>query len=111
MKKIFKLRDPKKQPARILDRAKFDVKKYIKRERNKKIEEGFFWVFDCKYGATAEEAEIIVIADINKKMDEALAKKLETFYLEILAKKEAKPVREKETEGVVEEEYEGFDED
>lgn len=87
MKKTFKLTDPKIRQDRLVEAIRHDVKKYIKRERNKKLPEGVdFWDFECKYGHIAEEARGIHLAEINKCIDEAVAQQLETFYLEILAK-------------------------
>ena len=87
MKKTFPLVHPKKNLARLIEAAKHDAKKYLKRERNKALAEGVdFWDFDCKFGSTEQTAEVIHISEINKKMDEAEAAKLDSFYLEILAK-------------------------
>ncbi len=67
--------------------AKHDAKKYLKRERNKKLPEGAdYWDFDCKYGETEELAKTIHVSTINEHIDQAEQKGLESFYLEILAK-------------------------
>ncbi len=51
MKKTFSLIHPKTKVARLVEAVKHDVKKYLKRERNKKLPAGVdFWDFDCKYG-------------------------------------------------------------
>lgn len=64
-----------------------DVKKYIKRERNKELPEGVdFWDFDCKFGPNAEEAKVLHMADIGKSIDAAEKQQLESFYVEILVK-------------------------
>lgn len=87
MKKTFKLTDPKIKTARLADKIKYEVKKYIKRERNKNLQEGVdFWDFDCKYGATVETSKEIHLSEINKYIDEAESQKLESLYLEILVK-------------------------
>lgn len=86
MKKTYKLTHPKIKPARLIDAAKHDVKKYLRRERNKKLPQGVdYWDFDCKYGVTEKEAEVIQLTDINKNIDEAEKANLESFYLEIMA--------------------------
>jgi len=86
MKKTYKITHAKIKPARLFESVKHDVKKYLKRERNKQLPKGVdFWDFDCKYGVTEKEAVEIHLSDINKKIDEAEASKLESFYLEILA--------------------------
>lgn len=87
MKKTFALTHPKINVARLVDAAKHDVKKYLKRERNKKLPDGAdFWDFDCKFGHTQQQAGTIHLSEINKSIDEAETLQLESFYLEILAK-------------------------
>jgi len=87
MKKTFALTHPKIKLPRLIESYKHEVKKYLKRERNKNLPDGVdYWDFDCKYGATEAMAEVIHLSEINKYMDEAENQKLESFYLEILAK-------------------------
>ncbi len=87
MKKTFKLTHEKIKYARLIDAAKHEVKKYLRRERNKKLPQGADYLdFDCKYGATEKEAKVIGLSEINKYIDEAATQKLTSFYLEILAK-------------------------
>lgn len=87
MKKTFALTHPKIKLARLIEAAKYEVKKYLKRERNKSLPEGVdYWDFDCKYGHTEQEAKVVHLSQINKSIDEAEQQKLESFYLEILAK-------------------------
>jgi hypothetical protein len=87
MRKTFQLIHPKIKLARLVEAIKHEVKKYIKRERNKKLPEDVdFWDFDCKFGQTAEEAEVIHLSEINKYIDKAEEQQLESFYLEILVK-------------------------
>lgn len=76
----------------MTDAAKYEVRKYLKREQKKSIPEGFdYWDFDCRYGKTEEEAETIHVSAINKSIDQAEEQKLTSFYLEIMAK----PVKRK----------------
>ncbi|MEA3405767.1 MAG: DUF6172 family protein [Pseudomonadota bacterium] len=87
MKKTFKLTHNKIKPARLVDAIKNEVKKYLKRERNRALPTGAdFWDFDCRYGADAESSEVVHVKEINKCIDKAEAEQLETFYLEIIAK-------------------------
>lgn len=87
MKKTFLLTHPKVKYPRAVEAAKHEIKKYIKRERNKKLPKGVdFLDFDCKFGKTADDAEVIHLSEINKSIDEIEAENLECFYLEILAK-------------------------
>jgi hypothetical protein len=87
MKKTFILTHPKIKVARLIEEAKHDFKKYIKRERKKKLPENVdYWDFDCKYGHTEQTSKSIHISDINKCIDDAERLQLESFYLEILVK-------------------------
>jgi hypothetical protein len=87
MKKTFTLTHPKLARPRVVEAIKHEVSKYVKRERRRELPEGVqFWDFDCKYGPTADEAETVHVADLNKAIDKAETAQLESFYLEILAK-------------------------
>ena len=87
MKKTFILSHPKLKVARLIEATKHDAKKYIKRERKKKLPEDVdYWDFDCKYGHTEQQAKTIHVSEINKCIDDAEKLQLESFYLEILAK-------------------------
>jgi len=94
MKKTFVLTHPKIKVPRLFEAAKSDVKKYFKRERNKKLPPGAdFWDFDCRFGATEAEAEEVRISDINKRISEVEGQGLTSFYLEILARPAQRPPR------------------
>ncbi|MFC5049783.1 DUF6172 family protein [Rubritalea spongiae] len=85
MKKIFTLIDEKKKPARMVEAAKSTINKYIKRERNKKLPEGFDYVdFDCKFGYEADEASEIHLSKLFKAIDGAEQDEVESFYVEVL---------------------------
>jgi hypothetical protein len=87
MKKTFVLSHPKIKLPRLVDAIKHEVKKYLKRERNKTLPEGTdYWDFDCRYGADESTAEVIHLSTINKHIDKAEENELASFYLEILAK-------------------------
>ncbi|GAV20872.1 hypothetical protein MMIC_P1847 [Mariprofundus micogutta] len=87
MKKTFKLTHPKIKYARLVDTVRRDVKRYLKRERSKELPEGFdIWDFDCKFGPSAEAAEVISVAEIGTAINTAEERQLESFYIEILAR-------------------------
>lgn len=71
----------------MLEAARRDIKKYIKREQNKPLPENVdFWDFDCKYGKTKDDAKVVHVAEIKTSLNEVSELKLESFYLEIVAK-------------------------
>lgn len=87
MKKTFTISHPKIKVARLFEAVKHDVKKYVRRERNKTLpEDTDYWDFDCKYGITEEVAEEIHLSKINKAIDEAEKAGLTSFYIEIIAR-------------------------
>ncbi|MDB9865749.1 DUF6172 family protein [Candidatus Thioglobus sp.] len=87
MKKTFELIHPKIKPARLIETARRDIKKYLKRENRKLLPDDFdCWNFDCKFGPSEEKAEVILSSEISKCISEAEAESLKSFYLEILAK-------------------------
>lgn len=87
MKKTFELTHPKVKLERRVDAVKHEVKKYLKRERNKKLPAGAdFWDFDCQFGNTKEEAEPVKLSEINKRIDQTQVEGLTSFYIEIEAK-------------------------
>lgn len=87
MKKTFKLTHPKIKVPRLVEAIKHEVKKYLKRERRKDLPKGAdFWDFDCRMGVDEASSEVVHVYDINKAIDQAELKQIESFYLEILAK-------------------------
>ena len=104
MKKTFKLTHPKIKLPRLVEAARHDVKKYLKRERNKELPSGVdYWDFDCKFGHTEEQARVIHVSEISKCLDEVASESLTSFYLEILAKeghRQKAPAQEDEPDDV-----------
>jgi hypothetical protein len=87
MKKIFPIYDPKNTPERVIEAIKSELRKYVKRERKKKLPEGVdFWDFDCKVGETADKALPLHVAEINQALDHALTDDWQAVYFEIIAK-------------------------
>lgn len=103
MKKTFKLEDGKRHPDRIIDAIKHEVRKYIKREKKKKLPENTdFWKFECKSAINSEEPQTLDFLDITKAIDNAASSKAETLYLEIIAKATVKEKKEKPQETIEE---------
>ncbi|AXX89505.1 hypothetical protein CKA55_06270 [Arcobacter suis] len=105
MKKTFQLIVANKNKDRQVESIKNDVRKYIKRERTKRLPENCnYWNFDCKFGKTQEEATEIRFVDITKSIDIAASKNLESFYLELVARAEFRKPKEKNQENNEEDE-------
>lgn len=87
MKKTFNISHPKIKTARLFEGVKHELKKYIRRERNKKLPaDADYWDFDCKYGNTEAEAVSVHLSQINKMVDGAEKEGLTSFYVEIIAR-------------------------
>jgi len=87
MKKTFKMSHPKIKGPRLVEAIKYEVKKYIRRERRKILPPNVdFWDFDCRFGVDEASSEVIHLSAINKSISQAESEQLESFYLEILVK-------------------------
>lgn len=87
MKKTFPLVSERHQPARLADLIRGEIRKYLKRERNKKLAEEFdYWDFDCRTGASSEAAVPCHEKEIGRNIDAAVATGDSSIYIEILAK-------------------------
>ena len=87
MKKTFALAQEGKQPDRLRDAIKNDIRKYIKRERSRALPKGIdFWDFDCRIGATEPESAMAHVAELNGLIDSVALAGSAGVYIEILAK-------------------------
>ena len=87
MKKTFPLTAEGKNPARLLEAIKHEIRKYIKRERRRTLPEGVdYWDFDCKLGETQAAAVVAHLAELTPLIDGIANSGGAQFYVEILAK-------------------------
>ena len=87
MKKTFPLQARNHAPARVVDAIKFELRKYVKRERNKPLPEGVdFWDFDCRVGSSADATTVLHVAELNAAVDHAVDDQWGSVYFEIMAK-------------------------
>jgi hypothetical protein len=87
LKKIFHLQEENKNSDRVVDAIKHEIRKYLKRERNKKLPEGApFWIFECRAGKTSENAEEVLVQELIAVIDKAHAENWGECYIEIIAK-------------------------
>jgi len=95
MKKVYKLTDKKKHEDRVLESIKNDIRKYVKREKKKKLSNKklMYWNFDCKVGTTSEDAKIIVYEELIKSLDIVKYNGNKEVYVEIIAKEVLKPIK------------------
>jgi hypothetical protein len=94
MKKTFPLKAEGKNPERMLEATKHEIRKYIKRERRRDLPEGVdFWDFDCKFGSTPENAVPAHLAELIPLIDALVKSDGDQFYIEILSKHGHRQVR------------------
>ena len=98
MKKVFKLTDEKKHEDRVLEAVKNDIRKYVKREKKKDLPDKatMYWDFDCKIGASSEDAKVVTYEEIIKALDAVKETGVTECYVEIMAKAVNKPVKVEE---------------
>ena len=101
MKKNFSLIVPNKNPDRQVDSIKYEIKKYIARERRKKLPENVdYWDFDCRIGINSEQAVAVHVGNINASISKLAEEKNEYFYLEILVKQAFRKNKKKTSEKI-----------
>jgi hypothetical protein len=93
MKKTFPLKEPSKADARVVEAVKFEVRKYLKRERRKKLPEGFDqWDFACKVGLDPTSAETKTVNDVFPSIDAVAQTGSPQVYVEVLAAASKRPL-------------------
>ena len=94
MRKTYSLRAEGKNPDRVLEAVKHDIRKYMKRERRRELPEGAdFWDFDCRFGVDKDSAHTVHPAELIGKLDELAQAGGEQCYVELLAKPRARQRR------------------
>ena len=93
MKKTFPLTAPNRDDARVRDKVRQELNNYVRRERQKKLPEGFTrWTFDCKVGRDAATAESRPLKEVGTAIDTLAAEGATEAYIEIAARPEARSV-------------------
>ncbi len=86
MRKTYPLHAADKAPARVIDAIKGEIRKYLKRERRKKLPEGFnLWGFNCRIGTEQSVASVIPVSDLIPAVDRHASDGATQIYVEILA--------------------------
>ena len=103
MKKTFQLHPDGKNPDRVLDATKHEIRKYLKRERGRVLPKGVdYWDFNCRFGATEAEAQTARVGELIDLIDALVKDGGTQFYIEILAchgQRKAPPAKDGAEEG------------
>jgi hypothetical protein len=87
MKKTYSLMIEGKNPDRVLEATKHDIRNYIKRCRKVSLPEGVdFWDFDCKVGADQASATTVHLAELIAGLDAVAKEGHASAYVEVEAK-------------------------
>ncbi len=99
MKKVFKLQVENKKPERQLESIKNEVRKYLKRERKKKLpEEAVYWDFACRFGKDSDSAKSVSVSELTVALDGAHSEAWSECYVEIIAQASMKKAVEADEE-------------
>ena len=86
MKKSFPLQAPGKDDARVRDKIRHEVNKYVRRSQREAPPEGFgIWEFLCKVGVSPDNAEDKTIKEVGGAIDTVALTGAMTVYVEIIA--------------------------
>ena len=86
MKKIFPLHQPGRDDARVRDKIRHEINKYVRRERQKPLPEGFdWWLFNCRVGPSQAAAETLPLAQVGGAIDTVARTGVEEIYVEIVS--------------------------
>jgi hypothetical protein len=100
MKKTYQLNIEGKNRDRLLDAAKHDIRKYVKRERARVLPAGVdFWDFDCKSGTGEATAQAVHFASLIASIDALVKDGGEQFYVEVVTKHGHRTARPREEGG------------
>ncbi len=87
MRKTYLLKIEGKNRDRLLDAAKHDIRKYVKRERSRPLAEGVdFHDFDCHFGPSEAEAASVHFATLIALVDAAAKEGQDQFYVQVVTK-------------------------
>lgn len=87
MRKTYHLDIEGRHPERLLEAAKHDIRKYLKRERRKPLPAGAdIWDFDARFGQDEASAQPLALTELIRAIDQHVAAGAVQFYVELLRK-------------------------
>jgi hypothetical protein len=86
MQKLFPLQVPGRADPRVVEAVKYDVRRYLRRERRKTLPEGFSqWDFNCKAGPDRATAIACDVAQLGAAIEAVANAGGPAIFIEILA--------------------------
>ena len=85
MRKTFELNHPKIKRPRLIEAAKSEFRKSMKRTRRRALpDKTDYWAFDCKFGSTESDAMPVHEKEVCACIDDADARGVGSFYVEAI---------------------------
>lgn len=95
MNKTYELVDKKRNKDRVVDLVKNEVRKYIKREKNKPLTEGVdFWKMECKISKDNNELVFVEFNNLIKTIDILVLEDAKALNIEIISTEGIQKVKE-----------------
>ncbi len=86
MKRTFPTTAPGKDDARVRDKIRHEINKYVRREQRKPLPDGYRrWEFLCRVGTSEQTAEERPLKEIGGALDTLAADGAAKLYVEIVA--------------------------
>ncbi len=102
MKKTYLLTIEGKNRDRLLEAAKHDIRKYVKRERSRPLPQGVdFFDFDCKLGGSEATAETLHFATLMASIDVLVKDGADQFYVAVVTTHGHRSARPQSSDGAV----------
>ncbi len=87
MRKTYPLQIEGKNPDRLVEASKHDIRKYIAREQRKALpDDADVWRFDARFGADEASAKTISSGELMRAIDALVADGGTQFYVQVVAK-------------------------
>jgi hypothetical protein len=85
VKKTYSLDIEGKNRDRLLDAAKHDIRRYVKRERSRPLPAGVdFWDFACRLGSAEDTATALHFGELFASIDAIAREGGDRFYVEVV---------------------------
>ena len=86
MNKSYKLIEEKRNKDRVVESIKYEIRKYIKREKNKPLPEDVdFWKLECKISKNSDELAFVEFQNLIRTIDILVLEEAEILNIEILS--------------------------
>ena len=108
MRKTYLLHIDGKNRDRLIEASKHDIRKYVRRERNRVLPEGVdFWDFGCRFGGDEASAEVVHFGALTGLIDALVQDGGNQFYVEVVTRHGQRTARPRGDETIADESGDG----